>query len=117
MDQVKLYGSKKCHKTNHYINFLNDKNISFSFFDVIEDEKKAKELTGLYKSGKLNFPTILIGHKKLRNPNDKELLKWLSRAEAANFKSSERPIHDSSTFKFTCGIDITKSDCGDAIEY
>ena len=36
-------------------------------------------MRGLYKSGKLNFPTITIGKKKLRNPNDEELDKWLNK--------------------------------------
>jgi len=33
----------------------------------------------LYTNGKLNFPTIVINSKKLRNPSDAELLKWIDR--------------------------------------
>ncbi|MFK7952446.1 MAG: glutaredoxin family protein [Ekhidna sp.] len=74
-----LYGSKECHKTNYYRALLIERNLDYIFHDVIEDEQKAKELRSLYESGKLNFPTILVGDKKLRNPSDKDLNKWLDK--------------------------------------
>ena len=39
-------------------------------------KEAAEELRSLYETGKLNFPTILVNEKKLRNPTDKELIKW-----------------------------------------
>lgn len=76
---IKLYGSEKCHKTLYYKNYLNTLAIPFEFLDVVANTKHADELRSLYTNGKLNFPTITIGDKKLRNPNDKELQKWLNK--------------------------------------
>ena len=42
-------------------------------------EDHAEELRGLYENRKLNFPTITIGNKKLRNPSDEELQKWINK--------------------------------------
>jgi len=33
----------------------------------------------LYENEKLNFPTITIDDKKLRNPSDKDLQKWIDK--------------------------------------
>jgi hypothetical protein len=46
------------------------------FFDVEKNEDYAEELRGLYENRKLNFQTITIGKKKLRNPTDKDLNTW-----------------------------------------
>jgi hypothetical protein len=54
-----------------------EKGIEFDFLDVHEDDAAADELRSLYTTGKLNFPTILVGTKKLRNPKFKDLDKWL----------------------------------------
>lgn len=78
-DNIRVYGAERCHKTQYYLNFLQERNLSFIFLDVEKDEIYAKELRALYESGKLNFPTILIKDKRLRNPRDKELEKWLSK--------------------------------------
>lgn len=105
------YGSVDCHKTQHYQGFLESKNISFEFYDVTKDKAKAKELKSLYKSGKLNFPTLLVSGKKLRNPSDIELDKWLIK------KGFTTGTNYAQNLKFTCGIDSSRHDCGDAIEY
>lgn len=76
---IKLYGADRCHKTRYYKTFLNNLNLNFKFLDVQENEEHAKELRELYESGKLNFPTITIGEKKLRNPTEKDLVKWLKK--------------------------------------
>ena len=76
---IQLYGAARCHKTQHYMNFLKERNIQFTFFDVEENEDHAEALSNLYENRKLNFPTIMIKGKRLRNPNDNELLKWLGR--------------------------------------
>ena len=78
---IQLYGAARCHKTQHYLNFFQEKNILFTFFDVEEDEAYAEALRNLYENRRLNFPTIMIKNKKLRNPNDNELLKWLSKKQ------------------------------------
>ncbi|CAL2102872.1 hypothetical protein T190130A13A_20660 [Tenacibaculum sp. 190130A14a] len=59
--------------------FLKDRNLKFDFLDVEKNELFAQELRNLYENKRLNFPTITIGKKKLRNPTDKELIKWLEK--------------------------------------
>ncbi|WP_298520074.1 glutaredoxin family protein [uncultured Kordia sp.] len=77
--EVKLYGAARCHKTNYYKELLTAKAISFQFLDVEENEAHAEALRNLYENKKLNFPTITIGTKKLRNPREAELDKWLQK--------------------------------------
>ena len=77
--KIKLYGANRCHKTQYYIQFLKDLNLNFDFLDVEKNEHFAQELRNLYENKKLNFPTITINNKKLRNPTDKELIKWLEK--------------------------------------
>ncbi len=76
---IKLYGSAACHKTNYYKDFLNKTNLPYHFLDVEHDKMAAEELRTLYTNRKLNFPTITIGTKKLRNPPEPELEKWLNK--------------------------------------
>jgi arsenate reductase-like glutaredoxin family protein len=76
---IRLYGAERCHKTRYYINLLKEKNLDFDFLDVEKEEDAAQELRGLYTTGKLNFPTILIQDKKLRNPSIEEIDKWLDK--------------------------------------
>ena len=79
LPEIKLYGAENCHKTRYYQGLLEGKMIPFKFLDVDSDEDNALELRSLYLNGKLNYPTILIGEKKLRNPSDEELWKWLDK--------------------------------------
>lgn len=78
---IKLYGTERCHKTQYYKTFLDQRKLDYSFLDVEYNADYAKELRGLYENRKLNFPTILIGNKKLRNPSEKELKKWLEKTK------------------------------------
>lgn len=75
---IKLFGHKDCHKTKMYQAHLQEKGVQFVFRDVHENDDAANELRSLYENGRLNFPTILIGSKKLRNPKFSDLDKWLS---------------------------------------
>jgi arsenate reductase-like glutaredoxin family protein len=75
--EIKLYGTEKCHKTQYYKRYFSDLNLKFKFLDVELDEDNAEELRSLYENRNLNFPTITINKKKLRNPSDKELNKWI----------------------------------------
>ena len=75
--KIKLYGTFRCHKTKYYQAFLESIKVEYVFLDVEKNEDLAGELRSLYENGKLNFPTITIGKKKLRNPTDKELNKNL----------------------------------------
>ena len=75
--EIKLYGAERCHKTQYYKMVLNQKGLDFSFLDVEENNDHADKLRKLYKNRRLNFPTITIDSKKLRNPSDKDLNKWL----------------------------------------
>jgi arsenate reductase-like glutaredoxin family protein len=76
---IKLYGTEKCHKTNYYKIFLETRNVDYAFLDITQNEANAEELRNLYENRKLNFPTITILNKKLRNPSDKELQKQIDK--------------------------------------
>lgn len=76
--EILLYGAARCHKTLYYMEFMDNRNIQYMFRDVERHEVYAQEVRALYRNGKLNFPTIRVGEKRLRNPSDKELLKWLA---------------------------------------
>lgn len=76
---ITLYGANRCHKTQYYLSVLNDIGLPYEFLDVEKNEDHAEQLRGLYQNKKLNFPTITIGSKKLRNPKKEELEKWLNK--------------------------------------
>ena len=76
---IKLYGAAGCHKTNYYKLLLDKTELSYQFLDVENNDDHAEELRSLYENRKLNFPTITIGKKKLRNPYKEELEKWLNK--------------------------------------
>ena len=78
---IKLFGTENCHKTQYYKTFLKTRNLDYEFLDVKKNKIFAEELRNLYENRKLNFPTITINDKKLRNPSDKDLLKWIYKAD------------------------------------
>lgn len=77
--KIILYGTERCHKTRYYLKWFKDQGLRTVFRDVEQNPQFESELRGMYKNGKLNFPTILIGAKKLRNPAEYELNKWLKK--------------------------------------
>lgn len=77
--EIKLYGTSGCHKTKYYQLLLNETQLPYQFLDVKTNEDHAEELRGLYENHKLNFPTITIGKKKLRNPYKEDLIKWINK--------------------------------------
>ncbi|MFI1745245.1 glutaredoxin family protein [Thalassobellus sediminis] len=79
MKAIKLYGTDRCHKTKYYKAFLEAKKVEYQFFDVEGNKKSAEELRNLYETKELHFPTITIGEKRLRNPSEKDLNKWLGK--------------------------------------
>jgi mycoredoxin len=81
MITIKLYGAERCHKTQYYKRFLKERNLQYVFLDVEENKNAANELRSLYVHGKLHFPTLTINNKRLRNPSDKDLEKWIAKAE------------------------------------
>lgn len=76
-NKIILFGSENCHKTLYYKAYLTKRNIEFTYKDVIQDNKAAFELRNLYETRRLNFPTLLMNGKKIRNPSDKSLEKHL----------------------------------------
>lgn len=80
-NKVRIYGAEQCHKTQFYLDFLRERNVSHEFLDVEKDLAAATELRSLFTTGKLNFPTILVKDKKLRNPSLFELENWLIKKE------------------------------------
>ncbi|WP_323787045.1 glutaredoxin domain-containing protein [Psychroserpens sp.] len=79
--EIKLYGTERCHKTQYYKTIFENRNLNYKFYDVEENLNFAEDLRNLYSNRKLNFPTITINTKRLRNPSEKELLKWLDKKE------------------------------------
>ncbi|WP_298530783.1 glutaredoxin domain-containing protein [uncultured Algibacter sp.] len=77
--RINLYGIERCHKTSYYKKYLDDLNLNYKFLDVELDEVASETLRNLYENRKLNFPTITIGDKKLRNPSDASLKKWIEK--------------------------------------
>lgn len=63
----------------HYQSFLETHSLDYLFLDVEKNANNAEDLRNLYLNKKLNFPTIVLNTKKLRNPSDDELLKWIDK--------------------------------------
>ncbi len=97
---IKLYGAEGCHKTNYYKILLDKTELPYQFLDVEKNKDHAEELRGLYENRKLNFPTITIGEKKLRNPNKEDLEKWLNKL----IPSRLAIVHDKENNRFTLDI-------------
>ena len=97
---IKLYGAKGCHKTNYYRLLLNATELPYQFLDVENNEDLALALRGLYENEKLNFPTITIGSKKLRNPYKEDLHKWLNKLIPTRLPL----IHDKDNKRFILDI-------------
>lgn len=97
---IKLYGADHCHKTNYYKILLDKIGLPYQFLDVENNDDHAEELRDLYENRKLNFPTITIGKKKLRNPYKEELHKWINKLipEILEIK------HDKDNQQFTLDI-------------
>ncbi|MEM9142374.1 MAG: N-acetyltransferase [Bacteroidota bacterium] len=98
--EIKVYGAHGCHKSNYYRLLLEEADLPFRFLDVEASAEHAKELRSLYTNGKLNFPTITIGAKKLRNPTKEDLFKWLHKLIPSMLKIE----HNKESKKFTMDI-------------
>ena len=79
-----LFGAQRCNKTVYYQELLKEMELPYSFQDVEENEEAAAALRDLYENRRLNFPTLTIGEKKLRNPSPYTLKKWLERMNWLN---------------------------------
>jgi len=98
--KIKLYGADGCHKTNYYKLVLDEIDLPYEFLDVETNEDHAEELRGLYENGRLNFPTITIGKKKLRNPYKEDIVKWMNKL----IPSRLNIVHDKENQRFTLDI-------------
>lgn len=98
--KIKLYGADGCHKTHYYQLVLDKTDLPYEFLDVEANEDHAAELRGLYETGRLNFPTITIGKKKLRNPYKEEIHKWLNKLIPSRLDI----VHDKDNKRFTLDI-------------
>ncbi|MGI9551403.1 MAG: N-acetyltransferase [Aurantibacter sp.] len=98
--EIKLYGADGCHKTQYYKLLLEARHLPYTFLDVEVNECHAQELRTLYETGRLNFPTITIGKKKLRNPTKDELNKWINKLIPSLLELK----HDSQNNQFTMDI-------------
>ena len=98
--KIKLYGADGCHKTHYYQLVLDKTGLPWEFLDVEANEDHAEELRGLYENRKLNFPTITIGKKKLRNPYKEDIEKWLNKLIPSRLDI----VHDKENMRFTLDI-------------
>ncbi len=98
--KIKLYGASGCHKTRYYQLLLDETNLPYQFLNVETNEDHAEELRGLYINNKLNFPTITIGKKRLRNPDKDDLIKWINKL----IPSRLQLIHDIDSQQFVLDI-------------
>ena len=98
--KTKLYGATDCHKTNYYKLVLDEIAVPYEFLDVETNKDHAEELRGLYENGKLNFPTITIGKKKLRNPYKEDIMKWMNKM----IPSRLQIVHEEENQCFTLNI-------------
>lgn len=103
--EIKLYGANGCHKTQFYRLLLEERHLPNTFLDVEANKGHARELRKLYETGKLNFPTITIGKKKLRNPTKDELNGWINKLIPSLLELK----HDSQNNQFTMGINGEKA--------
>jgi len=92
-------------KTHYYQLVLDKIGLPYKFLDVIENEDYAAELRSLYTTNKLNFPTITIGTKKLRNPYKEELLKWMHKLIPSMLELQ----HDTNSRKYILDINGEKA--------
>jgi len=106
--EIKLYGTSGCHKTLYYQLLLDEIQLPYQFLDVEANKGHAEEMRGLYENHKLNFPTITIGKKKLRNPSKEDLIKWINKLIPNRLPI----IHDIDNQRFTLNIngEIAKVD-------
>ncbi len=98
--KIKLYGADGCHKTHYYQLVLDKTGLPWEFLDVEANEDHAEELRGLYENRKLNFPTITIDEKKLRNPYKEDIEKWLNKL----IPSRLNIVHDKENMRFSLNI-------------
>jgi predicted GNAT family acetyltransferase len=98
--KIKLFGADGCHKTHYYQLMLDKTGLPYEFLDVEANEDHAEELRGLYTNQKLNFPTITIGKKKLRNPYKEGIEKWLNKLIPSRLDI----VHDKENRRFTLDI-------------
>ncbi|MEP0266698.1 N-acetyltransferase [Dokdonia sp.] len=98
--KIKLYGADHCHKTRYYQLVLDKIGLPYEFLDVEANKAHAEELRNLYENRKLNFPTITIGKKKLRNPYKEDILKWMHKLIPSMLELK----HDKENKKYTLNI-------------
>jgi predicted GNAT family acetyltransferase/glutaredoxin len=98
--KIKLYGADGCHKTHYYQLVLEKTGLPYEFLDVETNKDHAEELRGLYENRKLNFPTITIGQKKLRNPDKEDIEKWLNKLIPSRLDL----IHDKENHRYMLNI-------------
>ncbi len=98
--KIKLYGANGCHKTHYYQIVLDKTGLPYEFLDVETNEDHAEELRGLYENRKLNYPTITIGKKKLRNPYKEDIEKWLNKLIPSRLEI----VHDKENSRFTLDV-------------
>jgi mycoredoxin len=67
-----LYGTDWCPKTTGFKNYFQLMGIRYDYFNVEKDpdaEQAVKDMNG----GKIKFPMVVVGEKKLKNPSIQDL--------------------------------------------
>lgn len=73
--QVTIYSTPTCHFCQQTKEFLTEKNIPFTDFDVSQDEAKRTEM--IEKSGQMGVPVIFVGEEMMIGFNKEKLSELL----------------------------------------
>ncbi len=97
---IKIYGAARCHKSQFYLQYFKDSPFDIVFLDVEKNSKHEEELRTLYENRKLNFPTLVINGKKLRNPRTYEIEKVLKKSKTMTITNNIKIKHNPSRKRF-----------------
>ena len=79
MKQITIYSTPTCHFCHMTKEFLKEKNIPFTDYNVATDLEKRKEM--VEKSGQMGVPVIFIGDEMMIGFNKDRLCKLLGITE------------------------------------
>jgi mycoredoxin len=72
MDKVQVYGADWCADTRHALDHLDSLGVAYNYINV-EHDAKASDWVKQQNDGKERKPTIKVGERVLRTPDDQEL--------------------------------------------
>lgn len=75
MQNVTIYSTPSCHFCHLAKDFFQEKNITYTEYDVASDLEKRKEM--VEKSGQMGVPVIIIGDELIVGFNEPKIAKLL----------------------------------------